>query len=262
MKLAMAQMRMGSTIGENLEKSLRCMELSAGRGAELIFFPEVQLSPFFAAEEGGDASSWLLAIDGPEVTAMREKCRELGICASPNIYLEENGKPYDASLMIDRDGTLLGISKMVHIAQAKNFYEQDYYTPSDTGFRVYDTAVGKVGVVICFDRHIPDGIRGCARQGAQLVIVPTANLTEEPMDMFELEIRGQAFQSMSFVAMCNRVGREGELCFAGESLVAAPDGRILFKAGGLEGVYVVDVDLSEAEKARQSRCWLDFELLV
>ena len=145
---------------------------------------------------------------------------------------------------------------MVHIAQSKYFYEQDYYTPSDSGFRVYDTPFGKIGIVICFDRHLPDSIRSCAQQGAELVIIPTANIAGEPLELFEWEIRVQAFQNTVFAAMCNRVGTEDEMTFAGQSLLAGPGGELLWKAGGGEGLFVVDVPLQDAAKARAARPWL------
>ena len=261
MKLAMAQMRMQSTAAENLEKTLRFMERASALNADLLFFPEVQLSPFFAARRGQDASCWLMRADGPEITAIREKARELGISVCPNIYLEEKGRAYDASLMIGPDGEILGVSKMGHIPQAENFWEQDYYCPSASGFHVYEVRGGKVGVVICFDRHVPDGVRNCVRQGAELVIIPTANLTTEDLGIFEMELRALAVQNRCFVAMCNRVGQEGELTFAGHSTLVAPDSRIEFKAGGLEGLYVMDLDPEEARKAREGCSWFDFDLL-
>ena len=256
MKLAMAQMRMGTSVEENLEKTLRLIEQAEKGGADLIFFPEVQLSPFFPQYEKADAERWAMAADGPEITAIRDACREFRIHASPNVYLKQGENRYDASLMIGSDGEILGISKMVHIAQAKFFYEQDYYTPSDDGFKVYDTPFGKIGVVVCFDRHLPDGIRSCAKQGAELVIIPTANILGEPLELFEWEVRVQAFQNTVFTAMCNRVGPEGELAFAGQSLLAAPDGGLQFKAGGEDELYLLDVPLEEARQTRISRRWL------
>ena len=86
--------------------------------------------------------------------------------------------------------------------------ECDYYTPSEEGFQVFTTEFGKIGIVICFDRHLPESIRSCAAQGADLVIVPTANTKAEPLEMFEWEMRVQAYQNQTFVAMCNRVGKE------------------------------------------------------
>ena len=256
MKLAMAQMRMGTSVEENLEKTLRLIEQAEKGGADLIFFPEVQLSPFFPQYEKADAERWAMTADGTEITAIRDACRKFRIHASPNVYLKQGEKRYDASLMIDPDGEILGISKMVHIAQAKFFYEQDYYTPSDDGFKVYDTPFGKIGVVICFDRHLPDGIRSCAKQGAELVIIPTANILGEPLELFEWEVRVQSFQNTVFTAMCNRVGPEGELAFAGQSLLASPDGGLRFKAGGEEDLFLLDVPLEEARQARISRPWL------
>ena len=261
MRLAMAQMRMSADPAENLAASLRMMERAARKEAQLIFFPEVQLSPFFPAEEAQNADRWLLEPEGPEITAIRDKCRELGIWASPNVYLRENGRRYDASLMIDAGGRVLGVSKMVHIAQAEHFYERDYYSPSDTGFRVYETPFGRIGIVICFDRHIPDGVRSCARQGAELVIIPTANVRGEPMEIFEWELRIQAFQSSCFVAMCNRVGREGKLKFAGESLITDPQGQLLLKAGDQQNLFVLDLPLDQAREVRKTRPYLDFELI-
>ena len=98
---------------------------------------------------------------------------------------------------------------MVHVFQAPQFYEVDYYTPSEDGFKVFDMPFGRVGIVICFDRHLPESIRTCSLLGAALVIVPTANCKAEPMELFEWEIRVQAMQNSVFVAMCNRVGLEG-----------------------------------------------------
>ena len=256
MKLAMAQMRMGTTIAENLEQTLQYMEQAKAFGADLIFFPEVQLSPFFPQYENREAAQWLLAEDSAEIQSICEACKRLRLWACPNVYLELDGKRFDASIMIDDNGSVMGISKMVHIAQAKYFYEQDYYAPSDDGFKVYDTPFGKIGVVICFDRHLPDGIRSCARQGAELVIIPTANIEGEPLELFEWEVRVQAFQNTVFAAMCNRVGREGEITFAGQSLLAGPDGGLLFKADGSEGLFVVEVITEQVRRERAKRPWI------
>ena len=252
----MAQMRMGPTIAENLKQTISYMEQAKASGADLIFFPEVQLSPFFPKNENRDSAQWLLTEDSAEIRSIRETCKRLRLWACPNIYLELDGKRFDASIMIDSNGTVTGISKMVHIAQAKYFYERDYYAPADDGFKVYDTPFGKIGVVICFDRHLPDSIQSCARQGAELVIIPTANIEGEPLDLFEWEVRVQTFQNTVFAAMCNRVGKEGEITFAGQSLLAGPDGDLLFKAGGSEGLFVVEVTTEQVRRERDKRPWL------
>ena len=194
--------------------------------------------------------------DGPELTAIRDACRRAGIYASPNLYLEMEGKQYDTSLMIDCQGDVLGVSNMVHISQSRYFYEQDYYTPSGDGFKVYDTPFGKVGIVICFDRHLPDGIRGCAQQGADLILIPTANIEGEPLELFAWEIRVQAFQNTAFAAMCNRVGSEDSMTFAGQSLLAGPVGELLYLAGSEEELIFLDIPLEAAAQERVARPWL------
>lgn len=256
MKLAMAQMRMSASVQENLDKTLLYIQRAGEAGADLIFFPEIQLSPFFPQYEKRDAAPWLVDLNGPEVSAIRDACRRARVFASPNVYLRGRNHRYDASLMIGGAGELLGVSKMVHITQVRHFYEQDYYDPSDEGFRVFDTPFGRVGIVICFDRHLPDGIRSCARQGAELVLIPTANVQGEPLELFEWEVRVQAFQSTVFAAMCNRVGTEDALTFAGQSLLAAPDGSLLYKAGDQEELLLLDVPLLQAAREREARPWL------
>ncbi|MGN0659312.1 MAG: carbon-nitrogen hydrolase family protein [Emergencia sp.] len=259
MKLAMAQMRMIEDMERNLKESVRYMKAAKKAGADLILFPEVQLSPFFAQKEKQDASRWLVNLDGPEIGLLRETCRKLELWASPNVYLNMNGRNYDASLMIDSRGEIAGVSRMVHIFQAKHFYERDYYTPSPDGLHVYDTPFGKIGIVICFDRHVPTSIRACAGKGAELILVPTANLTEEPMELFAWEIRVQAFQNQCCIAMCNRVGKEGNLTFAGESLAAAPDGSLLYAADEEEQLCLAEIPVETVMACRKDRDWLQFE---
>lgn len=254
MKLAMAQMKMSADMDENLKKTLAFCE--EAEGSDLLFFPEVQLSPFFAQYEGRDASKYLIGIDDEKIRAIQGKSAEHQMYISPNVYLAENGMPYDANLFFDRKGKLSGISRMVHIFQAEQFYECDYYTPSEEGFKVYDTDFGRVGIVICFDRHLPESIRTCAAMGADLVIVPTANTKAEPLEMFEWEMRVQAYQNMTFIAMCNRVGKEGNMDFAGESLVIDPQGNLLAKADDRERLVTCELDLSLAGKEKEKRPFL------
>ena len=234
MKIALCQMRMSGEMEDNYIRSRKQIIKAAEQGAQLICFPEIQLSPFFPQYEGRDASRWAITPDSHYIRGVQDACREAGIYAAPNFYVSENGKRYDMSLLIDDHGEILGRQKMVHIAQAACFYEQDYYTPSEEGFTVFDTPIGKIGIVICFDRHIPESIRTCALNKADLIIIPTANHRKKPMELFEWEIRVQAF-NLLFIAMCNRVGTEGAIDFCGQSLVASPDGSLLAKADEKEG---------------------------
>lgn len=120
------------------------------------------------------------------------------------------------------------------------------------GFKVFHTPFGNIGIVICFDRHIPESIRSCALKGADLVIVPTANTKAEPMELFEWEMRVQAMQNQVFIAMCNRVGTEDQMQFAGESIIIHPSGEVIAKADDKEQLLIREIDLSDVNKARRN----------
>ena len=253
MKLAMVQMQNAGSVEQNLEKSLRAIGEAAEVGTDLILFPEVQLTEFFPQYPGLDVAHYAVTIDHDIVKQFQAACRKHGIMAAPNLYLEENGKYYDASLLIGTDGEIIGVQKMVHIAQAHQFYEQDYYTPADDGFKVFDTPLGKIGLVVCFDRHYPESIRTEALMGADLILIPTVNVKSEPGEMFQWEIRVQAFQNSVAVAMCNRVGMEGEMDFSGESIVADANGDLLLLADDREGILYADIDMAQSAALRAKR---------
>ena len=249
MKLALAQMAMKDSMKRNLETSLQfCRE---AEGCDLLCFPEIQLSPFFPQYEKQNVDRYCLHENSVEISSLAEAAKQYGYYLSPNVYLETGRKRYDTSLWIAPDGTVKDMAKMVHIAQAPQFYEQDYYTPSDDGFKVFETPFGTVGIVICYDRHLPESIRTCVLKGADLILIPTANTKAEPMEMFEWEIRVQAMQNQVFIAMCNRVGTEGDMEFAGESLIVHPGGDVLAKADDTEQLLVCDIDLQEAKEWRK-----------
>jgi predicted amidohydrolase len=253
MKLALAQMKNEGSVEQNLAKSLAWIEKAAGLGADLLLFPEVQLTEFFPQYPGQDVRSYGVEPDSPIVAAFREACRQNHIAAVPNLYLTENGKFYDASLFIDRTGAVVGIQKMVHIAQAEQFYEQDYYAPSDNGFQIFDTEWGKIGIVVCFDRHYPESIRTESLMGAELILIPTVNTKSEPLEMFQWEVRVQAFQNSVAIAMCNRVGTEGEMVFAGESILTDANGNVVVKADDSEQLLMAEIDLQTSGEIRRQR---------
>lgn len=257
MRLALAQYALGEIIYENLETALALLRRAAGVGAQLVLFPELSLSPFFPQYAGRDASRHLVGIDDERLVAFQKASKELGIWSVPNLYFGTYGARFDASFMIAEDGQIAGISKMVHIAQAPGFYEQDYYTPSDSGFHVFDTPFGRIGIVVCFDRHFPESIRTCVLRGAQLILIPTANTMNEPRDMFEWELRVAARQNGVWIAMCNRVGAEGGTTFCGDSIIVDPDGDVAAKAREESQLLVADLDLSLVCNAWQRTTYLD-----
>lgn len=255
MKIAMAQMSMTESINENMEKSMEYCRKAAG--CDLLFFPEIQLTPFFPQYKGLNADKYCLKPESKEINLFREMAKINDMYISPNIYLEIKGKRYDTSLLIEPSGNIAEYAKMVHIAQAKQFYEKDYYTPSDDGFKVVDTPYGKIGIVICYDRHLPESIRSCTLMGADLIIIPTANTKAEPMEMFEWEIRVQAMQNQVFIAMCNRVGTEGEMDFSGQSIVVDPYGDILVRADENEQLICMEADIKIARKIRKEKPYIE-----
>ena len=253
MIIALAQMKMALDMEENYQKSLLLMKKAAAGGASLIVFPEIQLSPFFPQFPDQDVLEFVMRQDDQRITGICNTCRDNHIYAVPNFYIDEDGKRYDMSLLIDDDGSIIGKQKMVHVAQCEQFYEQSYYTPSDEGFLVFDTKLGKIGIVVCFDRHYPESIRTEALRGAELILIPTANTTDEPSDLFQWEVRVQAFQNSVNIAMCNRVGVEDNMTFSGASIVSDYDGNTLSLAGRNEELLFSEVDLAAAAKRRQEK---------
>src|SRR5262249_28338913 len=136
--------------------------------------------------------------------------------------------------------------------------EQDYYAPGDTGAPVYDTRCGRVGVAICYDRHFPEYMRALTLGGADLVVVPQAGPGGEwPGGLYEAGMRGAPFPNRYFPALCNRVGLDGTLTFAGESFVCGPDGTVLARAPqGEDHTLLVDVDLAAAGQSHARRLFL------
>lgn len=253
MRIALIQMSNSGDIASNLEKSIRSIKTAAEHDAELVLFPEVQLTEFFPQYPKQDVKKYEIFLDSAIVKSFCDACRDNDIIAVPNIYLNENGKAYDASILIGKDGSVGGIQKMVHIAQADKFFEQDYYTPSDDGFKVFDTEFGRIGIVVCFDRHYPESIRTEALMGADLILIPTVNTKAEPSEMFEWELRVQAFQNSVAIAMCNRVGTEGEMDFSGESIVVGVNGEVIAKASDNEEILYAEIDMKRSAEIRNSR---------
>jgi predicted amidohydrolase len=259
MKIALIQQHATKDRAANVARGLQSLETAARAGATLACFAELAFE-WFHPQVPADASFRELAepIDGPTVTAFQNKARELGIVTVINLYERDGVHAYDSSPVIDADGTLLGVTRMIHITDYPCFHEQGYYTPGDTGAPVYRTAAGAVGVAICYDRHYPEYMRALALGGADLVIVPQAgSVGEWPDGLYEAEMQVAAFQNGYFVALCNRVGREDCLTFAGESFVCGPDGALLGRAPSLQdAVLHVDIQLAATAGSHARRLFL------
>ena len=259
MKIGLIQQHASSDLTGNLRRGLDAARQAAADGAELVVFPELAFTPFYPQKPPtGDVRSLAEPVPGPATEAFQSLARELGIVVVINVFERDGDKTYDCSPVIDADGSLLGRTRMVHITEYPCFHEQQYYAASTLGAPVYETRIGKLGVAICYDRHFPEYMRALALAGADLVVVPQAGVVDEwPEGFFEGEMCTAAFQNGYFIALCNRVGREECLTFAGESFVCGPDGAVLARAPkGADGMLLAEIDLSETARSHARRVLL------
>jgi predicted amidohydrolase len=247
MRIALVQQHATHDKAHNISRGLHHLEQAARQGADLICYAELAFEWFHPQRPAsGDVRSLAEPLDGPLVTTFQRKARELGVVVVLNFFERDGDATYDSSPVIDADGSLLGATRMVHITDYACFHEQGYYTPGNNGAPVYATRVGRVGVAICYDRHFPEYMRALAVGGADLVVVPQAGAVGEwPEGLYEAELRVAAFQNGYFTALCNRVGREDCLDFAGESFVCDPNGVVIARAAqGTDEILYADLDVS------------------
>jgi N-carbamoylputrescine amidase len=259
MRIALIQQHATHDVENNVRRGLEAFDRAAEAGANMVCFAELAFEPFHPQRPAeGDPSRLAQEIPGPITDAFAEKAREHGVVAVLNLYEQDGGQCFDCSPVIDRDGTLLGRSRMIHITDYDCFHERGYYAPGDTGAAVFQTAVGAVGIAICYDRHYPEYMRALALAGAELVVVPQAGAVGEwPEGLYEAEMRVAAFQNGYFTALCNRVGREDCLEFSGESFVCAPDGRVIARAPAAEDyILVADLDLAACAESHARQLFL------
>jgi predicted amidohydrolase len=256
MRIALIQQHATVDKRENIARGLRALETAARAGAALVSFAELAFEPFYPQNPAIPSSrEEAEPVPGPVTEAFSAKARQLGVVVVLNLFERDGDRTFDCSPVIDADGALLGRTRMVHITEYACFHEQGYYTPGDMGAPVYRTRAGTIGVAICYDRHYPEYMRALALAGADLVVVPQAgSVGEWPDGLYEGEMRVAAFQNGYFVALCNRVGPEERLTFAGESFVCSPDGRVIARAPqGTDAILYADLDfaLNASSHARQ-----------
>ena len=261
MRIALIQNHCSPDRDENLGRALDSMEQAKESGADMVVFPELAVDRFFPQHEEWNAREIAEPIPGPTTKAIGAKAKSLSLVTVLNHSRGPGAGPYsDSSPVFDPDGMLLGATRMVHITAYPSFQEKAYYTPGDPGARVYDTAIGRVGVAICYDRHYPEYMRALGVHGAQLVAIPQAGAMDEwPDGLFEAEVQTAAFQNGYFAALCNRVGKEERLTFGGESFVVDPSGRVVTRGLELEDDLVLaDLDLSQcATSHARTLFWRD-----
>ncbi|MAO65895.1 MAG: carbon-nitrogen hydrolase [Balneola sp.] len=252
MKIALIQQFCSRNKTENLSKGLEAARDAAENGAKIICFAELAFEPFYPQHpDPEDPAEFAESIPGAITDAFSEFAREFGVVIILNLYEKDGDALYDSSPVINTDGEILGTTRMIHITEYACFHEQQYYTPGNNGAPVFETPFGKIGVAICYDRHYPEYMRALAVAGAEIVFIPQAgSVGEWPEGLYEAEVRTAAFQNGYFAALCNRVGQEEKLTFAGESFVADPEGKVIARAGErTEEILYCEVDL---EKVKQS----------
>lgn len=261
MKIALIQQHATPNRRDNFERGLEAARAAAWDGAQVICFAELAFDLFYPQNPATPATlAKAEPVPGPTTEAFCALARELGVVIVLNVFETPTGGglPYDSSPVIDADGTLLGTTRMVHITEYEHFHEQGYYAPGDHGAPVYQTRFGRIGVAICYDRHYPEYMRALALNGAELVVIPQAgSVGEWPEGLYEAELQVAAFQNGYFTALCNRVGPEEHLEFAGESFVCDPAGRVLKRAGaGVDETLTCEIDLAEVNRSHARRLFL------
>jgi N-carbamoylputrescine amidase len=260
MKIALIQQHAGPEKADNVARGLAHMDQAAASGAKLVCFAELAFEPFYPQRvAAGDVRSRAETIPGPITEAFRARAKQHGIVVVLNLFEQDGARAFDSSPVIDANGRLLGVTRMLHITDYPCFHERGYYSPGDRGMPVYDTRIGRIGVSICYDRHYPEVMRALALGGAELVIVPQAgSVGEWPEGLYEGEMRVAAFQNGYFIALCNRVGVEECLEFAGESFVCAPDGTVIARAPqGRDHILYADVELAACRASHARRLFLN-----
>jgi len=258
-KLALIQQHATKDKGENLERAVTAFKEATRQGANVIAFSELALTYFYPQNPAiGDVSSLAESIPGPTTEIFSKLARQSHTVVVLNFFEKFQKKTFDSSPVIDADGKILGVTRMVHIMEGPCFHEQGYYYPGDAQSFVFDTKAGKIGVAICYDRHYPEYMRALKLGGAELVIVPQAGaIGEWPPGLFEAELQVASFQNGYFAALCNRVGKEDCVEFEGKSFITAPDGRIVAQApAGEDFILLEKIDLDEVKACHAERHFL------
>jgi len=258
-RIALVQQKSSHDKDANVHNGLLAVETAASNGAQIVAFAELAFERFYPQHPAGpNVKDLAEPIPGPTTEAFSELARKLGVVVVLNLFELDGSKTFDSSPVINTDGATLGVTRMIHITEYECFHEQGYYTPGDNGTPIYETPFGEIGVAICYDRHYPEYMRALAIGGAEIVFVPQAGSMDEwPEGLYEAEMQVASFQNGYFTALCNRVGEEEKLKFAGESFVCDPAGRVIKRAKqGVEEILYCDLDLDLVQKSHARQLFL------
>ena len=265
--IGLVQMRMGSDPIANLDRAVSHIREAARRGARVVCLPELFRTPYFCQRE--DAALFDLAepIPGPTSDALAKIARELGVVVVASLFERRAAGVYhNTAVVLDADGTERGRYRKMHIPDDPLYYEKFYFTPGDLGFRAFETAVGKVGTLVCWDQWYPEAARLTALAGADVLFYPTAigwhprekaEYGAAQVNAWQVMQRAHAIANGVYVAAVNRVGHEGSsdggIEFWGTSFVSDPFGVVIAEAPrDDEAVLVVECDRAHQEDVRRN----------
>ncbi|MEU8224071.1 nitrilase-related carbon-nitrogen hydrolase [Kribbella sp. NPDC048915] len=229
---------------------------AAGQGAKVICFQELFYGPYFCQKQDAEYYEYAESVPGPTTERFAALAKELGMVMVLPVYEQEQpGVLYNTAAVIDADGTYLGKYRKTHIPQVKGFWEKFYFRPGNLGYPIFDTAVGRIGVYICYDRHFPEGWRALGLAGAKIVFNPSATSRGLSAYLWKLEQPASAVANEYFVGAINRVGIESEFGdndFYGTSYFVDPEGKFVGDVGHDHDpeLIVRDLDLSLLDTVR------------
>ena len=258
-KIALAQFAVSTDRQRNLETGADLARQAAESGAQFVGFTELSFLRFFPQHRADERYfAWAETLDGATVTHFQQVAKDANIDCAINFFERGGqGKFFDTTVICRPDGSVLGPVRMLHNAEEPGYNEKYYYWQGDTPPQVFDLGYAKIGVAICYDRHFPQYTRALVLQGAELIFSPFAGLFADPLDLYEIEMQGLAFQNQVFVACVNRVGQEDVSHFAGGSFVAAPDGLVQIRAlRNCDQLLIAELDLQQIEQYRIKRPFL------
>jgi N-carbamoylputrescine amidase len=258
--VAATQCAFTDSLDENVARVEALVRAAAAQGAQVILPSELFEGLYFCREEKDAFFDWAKPVAGhPTIARFQQLAKELGVVL-PVSFFERDGQAYYNSLaMVDADGALLGIYRKSHIPDGPGYEEKFYFRPGNTGFKVWDTRYGRLGVGICWDQWYPECARAMMLLGADLLLYPTAIGTEpenpelDTKDLWQRAMIGHAVSNVVPVLASNRTGTEGGQTFYGHSFIANHRGDLMAELGRTEaGVITADLDLDEIRRNRAS----------
>lgn len=250
---------------KNADKAEELIRNSVKDGAQLVLIQELFAAPYFCITQRAEYFDLAQPAEGhPLIARFSALAKELGVVLPLSFFEKAGQAHYNSVAMIDADGRVQGIYRKSHIPQGPGYEEKYYFSPGDTGFRVWDTAVGRIGVGICWDQWFPEAARAMALQGAEMLLYPTAIGSEPPAPDYdsqphwEMTMRGHAAANIMPVIASNRIGTETApegvaVTFYGSSFISDHDGQLLQKASrDREEVLLATLDLDAIANLRRS----------